>query len=201
MSTPTFTKVQLLTWAEDKDDRGSSSPWNNRRDLARYALALVRIINDTPSECAPTCNAEGHADECPSLNVYAWMIHKQRRIDDLEAELDAEKANLNRANDDFEKARAALEAERDDLKEAVAQEKYFRDEDVERLEAGRDAANDRANHYQRQRDELHAENEKLRAAARRLIAHDEASDRREKIENCQELCELRELLGEKDGGK
>jgi multidrug resistance efflux pump len=92
MSTPTFTREDLEVLAGGQTLAGGRIA--DVCDLARYALALVRNINE-------------------------WMIYKQRRIDDLEAELAAEKVNLNRANDEFEKARAALEAERDALREAL----------------------------------------------------------------------------------
>jgi chromosome segregation ATPase len=175
MSTPTFTREDLEVLAGGQTLAGGRIA--DVCDLARYALALVRNINE-------------------------WMIYKQRRIDDLEAELAAEQGETEEVDRQWKKAieqYAALEAERDDLKEAVAQEKYFRDEDVERLEAGRDAANDRANHYQRQRDELHAENEKLRAALRAAaeIIHDECHPVRH-METCVYLAAA---LGEKDGGK
>jgi septal ring factor EnvC (AmiA/AmiB activator) len=181
MSTPTFTREDLEVLAGGQTLAGGRIA--DVCDLARYALALVRNINE-------------------------WMIYKQRRIDDLEAELAAEQGETEEVDRQWKKAieqYTALEAERDDLKEAVAQEKYFHDEDIERFEAERDALKAKLEQQQNwetiaelqaadverleaERDALKAENEKLRNA--RVTKAD--LDRLEAIVS---------KFGEKDGGK
>ena len=83
--------------------------------LARDGLDLARAVNESASECAPSCDAEGHDAVCPRTTTAQWLIDLRRRLADMEAQLGNLLAVIHRDGGHYAakhgQARAAQDAE------------------------------------------------------------------------------------------